>query len=91
MRRAWKREKSLLVRVEDVQITYMKPRPGQILYQYIILATDEYMHSEVFIVDADKADKAKIMELIRKKYAARYKIAEKDVEVKWLIELPRIT
>jgi Spy/CpxP family protein refolding chaperone len=69
----------------------MKPRPGQILYQYIILATDEYMHSEVFILDADKADKAKIEELIKKKYAARYKIGEKFIEVKWLIELPRIT
>lgn len=78
----------MLVRVEDVQLTYVKPKITETVYQYIILTTDEYMHSEVFIVDADKADKAKIEELIKKKYAARYKISEKDIEVKWTVELP---
>jgi len=78
----------VLVRVEDVQLTYVKPKITETVYQYIILTTDEYMHSEVFIVDADKADKAKIEELIKKKYAARYKISEKDIEVKWTVELP---
>ena len=79
------------VKVEDVQVTTMRPKPGQTVYQYIILTTDEYMHSEVFFVDSDKADKKKIEELIKKKFAARYKIAEKDVEVKWSIELPKLT
>jgi Spy/CpxP family protein refolding chaperone len=55
------------------------------------LTTDEYMHSEVFIVDADKADKSKMEELIKQKYAARYKISTKDVEVKWTVELPKLT
>jgi hypothetical protein len=65
------------VRVEDVQLTYVKPKITQVVYQYIVLATDEYGHSEVFIVDADKATKEKIEELIRKKYASRYRISEK--------------
>jgi hypothetical protein len=81
----------LAVRVEDVQLTYIKPKITQIQYQYIILTTDEYMHSEVFIVDVDKADKSKIEELIKQKYAARYKISTKDIEVKWTIELPRLS
>jgi hypothetical protein len=81
----------LTVRVEDVQLTYIKPKINQIQYQYIVLTTDEYMHSEVFIVDVDKVDKSKIEELIKKKYAARYRISEKDVEVKWTVELPRVT
>jgi hypothetical protein len=79
------------VRVEDVQLTYVKPKITQVVYQYIILATDEYGHSEVFIVDADKVTKEKIEELIRKKYASRYRISEKDVEVSWLVELPRVS
>ena len=81
----------MLVRVEDVELTYVKPKINVTQYQYIILTTDEYLHSEVFIVDAEKADKSKIEELIRKKYAARYRISEKDVEVKWLLELPRVS
>jgi hypothetical protein len=81
----------LAVRVEDVQLTYVKPKITQTVYQYIVLTTDEYMHSEVFIVDADKADKSKIEELIKQKYAARYKISPKDIEVKWTVELPKLT
>ena len=80
----------MLVRVEDVQLTYVKPKITQIVHQYIVLATDEFMHSEVFIVDVDKADKSKIEELIKKKYAARYRISEKDIEVRWLRELPAV-
>jgi len=79
----------VLVKVEDVQLTYVKPKISQTLWQYIVLATDEYMHSEVFIVDVDKADKSKIEQLVKKKYAERYKISEKDIEVKWLKELPQ--
>jgi hypothetical protein len=79
------------VRVEDVQLTYVKPKITQVVYQYIILATDEYGHSEVFIVDADKVTKEKIEELIRKKYASRYRISEKDIEVSWLVELPKLS
>ena len=78
------------MRVEDVQLTYIKPKISQVQYQYIVVTTDEYMHSEVFIVDVNKTDKAKLEELIKKKYAARYRISEKDVEVKWAVELPRV-
>ena len=78
----------MLVKVEDVQLTYVKPKITQVQWQYIILTTDEFMHSEVFIVDVDKVDKSKIEELVKKKYAARYRISEKDIEVKWLSELP---
>jgi len=80
----------MLVKIEDIQITYIKPKINQIVYQYIILSTDEFMHSEIFIVDADKANKQKIDELIRKRYAARYRISENSVEVKWIVELPPI-
>ncbi len=76
------------VRIEDIQLTYVKPKITQTIYQYIVLATDEYGHSEVFILDVDKVDKQKIEELIKKTYAARYRISEKDVEVSWLVELP---
>jgi len=78
----------LKVRIEDIQLTYVKPKITQTIYQYIVLATDEYGHSEVFILDVDKVDKQKIEELIKKTYAARYRISEKDVEVSWLVELP---
>ncbi len=78
------------VRVEDVELTYVKPKITQIIYQYIVLATDEYGHSEVFILDADKVDKKKIEELIREKYAARYRISTKDIEISWLVELPAV-
>lgn len=81
----------MLVKVEDVVLTYVKPKITQIQYQYIVLTTDEYLHSEVFIVDVDKTDKSKLEELIKKKYATRYRIPEKDVEVKWLVELPKLT
>jgi hypothetical protein len=81
----------VLVKVEDVVLTYVKPKITQIQYQYIVLTTDEYLHSEVFIVDVDKTDKSKLEELIKKKYATRYRIPEKDVEVKWLVELPKLT
>jgi hypothetical protein len=80
----------MLVKVEDVQLTYVKPKITQIQYQYIILTTDEYGHSEVFVADVEKADKEKIEKLIKMKYAMRYKISEKDVEVKWIVELPRV-
>jgi len=80
----------VLVKVEDVTLTYVKPKITQIQYQYVVLATDEFGHSEVFIVDVDKVNKDKIAELIRKKFAARYRIDEKSIEVKWLVELPAV-
>jgi hypothetical protein len=80
----------VLVKVEDVTLTYVKPKITQIQYQYVVLSTDEFGHSEVVIVDVDKVNKDQIAELIRKKFAARYKISEKEVEVKWLVELPSI-
>ena len=80
----------MLVKVEDVTLTYVKPKITQIQYQYVVLATDEFGHSEVFIVDVDKVNKDKIAELIRKKFATRYRIDEKSIEVKWLVELPAV-
>jgi hypothetical protein len=47
----------LKVRVEDVALTYVKPKITQIVWQYIIVTSDEFMHSEVFIVDAEKVTK----------------------------------
>jgi hypothetical protein len=80
----------LKVRVEDVTVTYVKPKVTKVVYQYIILTTDEFMHSEVFFIDVDKYDKAKVEQLIKQKYAARYRIAPADVEVHWLVEPPRV-
>jgi hypothetical protein len=80
----------VLVKIEDVILTFVKPKITQIQYQYVILSTDEFGHSEVIIVDVDKVNKDKIVELIRKKFAARYRIDEKSIEVKWLVELPAI-
>jgi len=79
----------LLVRVEDVILTYVKPKVNVVQYQYVVVTTDEFMHSEVFVVDVDKVNKAKVEELVKKKYASRYRLSEKDVEVRWLVELPR--
>jgi hypothetical protein len=81
----------LKVRVEDVALTYVKPKITQVMWQYIIVTSDEFMHSEVFIVDAEKVTKEVIEQLIKKKYAARYRISEADVEVVWTLELPKIT
>lgn len=79
------------VRVEDVALTYVKPKITQIMWQYIVVTTDEFMHSEVFIVDAEKVTKEVIEQMIKKKYAARYRIAEADIEVVWTLELPKVT
>lgn len=79
----------MLVRVEDVILTYVKPKVNVVQYQYVVVTTDEFMHSEVFVVDVDKVNKAKVEELVKKKYASRYRLSEKDVEVRWLVELPR--
>jgi hypothetical protein len=80
----------LKVKVEDVQLTYVKPKVTQTLYQYIILCSDEHMHSEVFIVDAEKFDRKKVEELIKQKYASRYRIPTNEVEVSWIIEPPKL-
>lgn len=77
------------VRVDEVQLTYVKPRVDRIVWQYLVLTTDEFMHTEVFIVDVEKATKERIEELIKRRYASRYRISEKDVEVVWVAELPR--
>jgi predicted transcriptional regulator len=81
----------LKVRVEDVALTYVKPKITQIVWQYIIVTSDEFMHSEVFIVDAEKVTKEAVEQMIKKKYAARYRIPEGDIEVVWTVELPKIT
>jgi hypothetical protein len=48
------------------------------------------MHSEVFIVDAEKFDKKKVEELIKQKYAPRYRIPTNEVEVSWIVEPPKL-
>jgi hypothetical protein len=80
----------VLVKIEDVTLTFVKPKITQIQYQYVVLSTDEFGHSEVVIVDVDKVNKDKIAELIRKKFASRYRMSEKEIEVKWLVELPAV-
>ncbi len=80
----------LKVRVEDINLTYVKPKITKVVYQYIILTSDDFMHSEVFFVDADKFDKKKVEELIKQKYAARYRIPVAEVEVSWLVEPPKL-
>lgn len=77
------------VLIEDVVLTYVKPKMTQTVYQYIIVARDEFLHAETVIVDADKAYKEKIEELLRKRFAARYRISEKEVEVVWGVGLPQ--
>ncbi len=57
---------------------------------YIVLTTDEFTHSEVFFVDADKFDKKAVEDMIKQKYAARYLIKPADVEVHWLVEPPKL-
>lgn len=77
------------VLVEDVVLTYVKPKINQIQYQYIVVARDEFLHAETVIVDVEKTDKSKIEELIKKRFAARYKISDKDIQVVWAVELPK--
>jgi hypothetical protein len=90
LRRGWKRRRNMLVKVEDVQLTYTKPKINQIVYQYIIVVRDEFGHAEVFIVDVDKFDKTRFEDLVKQKYIARYRIPKDSIEVKWIVELPRV-
>jgi hypothetical protein len=81
----------LLVKVEDIVLTYTKPKVDQTVYQYLIVTRDEFGHAEVFIVDVDKFDKPKFEDIVRQKYMARYRIPKDTIEVKWLLEPPKLT
>ena len=78
------------VRVEDITLTYTKPKINKVVYQYIITTRDEFGHAEVFIVDVDKFDKQKFEDVVKQKYATRYRVAKDSVEVKWLLEPPKL-
>lgn len=81
----------MLVKVEDIVLTYTKPKVDQTVYQYLIVTRDEFGHAEVFIVDVDKFDKAKFEDVVKQKYMARYRIPKDTIEVKWLLEPPKLS
>lgn len=81
----------LRVYVEDFYIVPVKPKVTKTTLQYVILTRDEREYSHVFFVDADKYDRNKFVELVREEYSKRYRIAKDDVEVVFLVELPRVS
>jgi hypothetical protein len=76
--------------VEDIVLTYTKPKITKIVYQYIIVARDEFGHAEPFIVDVDKFNKQEFEKRVKEVYARRYRIPTDTVEVKWLLEPPKL-
>jgi len=78
------------VRVEDVAVIPVKPKISVTVYQYAILARDQFGHAKTFWVDADKYDKQKVESLIREYYAGRYGIPVQSVEIEWEVEPPRL-
>jgi len=76
--------------VEDIVLTYVKPKINKIVYQYIIVARDELGHAETLIVDVDKFNKADFEKRVKEIYAKRYRIPIDTVEVKWLLEPPKL-
>jgi len=82
--------KVVKVRVEDVVVYPVRPKVGQIVYQYAIIARDQYGHAKTFFVDADKYDKAKVEDAIKEHFSGRYGIKRQDVEVEWLVEPPKV-
>ena len=78
------------VLVEDIVLTYTKPKINQIVYQYIITTRDEFGHAEVLIVDVDKFSKADFEKRVKEIYAKRYRIPMDTIEVKWLLEPPKL-
>ena len=76
--------------VEDIVLTYVKPKINKIVYQYIIVTRDEYGHAEPFIVDVDKFNKADFEKHAKEIYAKRYRIPIDTIEVKWLLEPPKL-
>jgi len=78
------------VRVEDVAVIPVKPKISVTVYQYAILARDQFGHAKTFWVDADKYDKQKVESAIKEYFAGRYGIKVSDVEVEWVVEPPRL-
>jgi len=76
--------------VEDITLTYIKPKINQIVYQYIFTVRDEFGHAETFVVDVDKYNKAEFEKKVKETYAKRYKIPMDSIEVKWLLEPPKL-
>lgn len=81
----------LKVRVEDVAVITVKPRISQTIYQYVIVARDDFGHSRVYFIDADKYNKEKFVEAVRMDFAGRYGIPVQSVEVEFLVEPPRVS
>ncbi|MEM4020254.1 MAG: hypothetical protein QXG57_08520, partial [Thermofilaceae archaeon] len=69
----------------------VKPKMTKTVLQYVILTKDERDYSQVFFVDTDKYDKQKFVELVKEEYSKKYRIAKDDVEVVFLVELPRVS
>jgi hypothetical protein len=80
----------LLVRVEDIVLTFTKPKISQIVYQYIFTVRDDFGHAEVLIVDVDKYNKQEFEKRVKEIYAKRYRIPLDSIEVKWLLEPPKL-
>lgn len=81
----------LKVYVEDFYIVPVKPKMTKTVLQYVILTRDERDYSQVFFVDTDKYDKQKFVELVRDEYSKKYRIPRDEVEVVFLVELPRVS
>ncbi|MEM3982469.1 MAG: hypothetical protein QXM71_07120 [Thermofilum sp.] len=81
----------LKVYVEDFYIVPVKPKMTKTVLQYVVLTRDERDYSQVFFVDTDKYDRNKFVELVREEYSKKYRIAKDDVEVVFLVEIPRVS
>ncbi|MEM4865922.1 MAG: hypothetical protein QXY09_05475 [Acidilobaceae archaeon] len=81
----------LRVYVEDFYIVPVKPKMTKTVLQYVILCKDEREYAQVFFIDADKYDKNKFIDLVKEEYSKKYRIAKDDVEVVFLVELPRVS
>lgn len=74
--------------VKDVRVVFYRPRVGVLKPALVIRCQDEYGHSEVVIVDAEKSSKASVEEIVRLRYASFYGIKHTAIDVEWLVELP---
>ncbi|MEM4844535.1 MAG: hypothetical protein QXU08_09020 [Ignisphaera sp.] len=81
----------LKVYIEDFYIVPIKPKINKTTLQYVILAKDDKEYTHVFFIDTDKYDKNKFIELVKEEYSKRYRIAKDDIEVMFLVDLPRVS
>lgn len=76
----------LKVKVTDFDIITVKPKITAEVKQYVIVCEDAYGHIETFFIDVDKFNKDKFTELVKAKYAARYRMPPAEVEVEYVRE-----